>query len=101
MLMFLRIERPTTHDLAAALDRDVDRLLHAVDVRGERGDEDPAGARRDDLAERLADEPLRAGHARPLGVRRVAEEEVDAAVAELGEPPTSVRRPSTGVWSSL
>ena len=40
MFRFLRIERPTTHDLAPGLDRDVDGLLHAVDVRGEARDED-------------------------------------------------------------
>src|SRR6185312_1174726 len=71
--------------LAAGLDRHVGRLLHAVDVRGERRDEDAAGARRNQLAEGLADEPLRAGHAGALGVRRVAEEQVDAAVAEIGQ----------------
>ena len=42
-------------------------------------------AARDDLAERLADDALRPRHAGPLGVRRVAEQQVDAAVAELGE----------------
>ena len=86
MFMFFRIERPTTRDLAPVRDRDLGRLLHAVDVRGERRDEDPPRAQRDQLAERLADEPLRAGHPGPLGVRRVAEQEVDAAVADLGEP---------------
>ena len=38
-----------------------------------------------DLAERLADDALGAREARPLGVRRVAEQQVDAAVAELRE----------------
>ena len=56
---------------------------------------------RDDLAERLADEPLRAGEAGPLGVRRVAEQEVDAAVADLGELADVGLKPSTGVWSSF
>ena len=42
-------------------------------------------AQREDRAERLADEPLRARVARALGVRRVAEEEIDAAVPDLGE----------------
>ena len=37
--------------------------------------------------ERLADEPLRAGHPGPLGIRGVPEQQVDAAVAELGQPP--------------
>ena len=35
--------------------------------------------------ERLADDLLGLRDARPLGVRRVAEQEVDAAVADLGE----------------
>jgi hypothetical protein len=58
-----------------------------VDVRRERRDEDPARSPRYQLAESLADEPLGAGHPRSLGVRRVAEEEVDAAVADLGQLP--------------
>ena len=87
MLRFLRIERPTIATLRPDLDGDVDRLLHPVDVRRERRDENAARALRDDLPERLADEALGAGDAGPLGVRRVAEQEIDAAVAELGEPP--------------
>ena len=47
--------------------------------------EHAAAARRDDLAEGLADDALGAREAGPLGVRRVAEQQVDAAVAELGE----------------
>ena len=76
---------PDHRDRAADLDRDVDRLLHPVDVRGERGDEDTSVLLRDDLAERLADDALGAGEARPLGVRRVAEQQVDATIPELGE----------------
>src|SRR5207237_1849862 len=41
--------------------------------------------RRDDLAERLADDPLRLRDAWALRVRRVGEQEVDAAVAEFRE----------------
>ena len=79
--------RPADHaDLAPDLDCDVDRLLHAVDVRREGSDEDSARPLRDDLAEGLADETLGAGDARTLGVRRVGEQQVDAAVAELREP---------------
>src|SRR5581483_2313350 len=37
------------------------------------------------LPEGLSDEPLRAGEPAPLGVRRVAEQQVDATVAELGQ----------------
>ncbi len=44
-------------------------------------------AQREDRAERLADEPLRPRIARPFGVRRVAEEEIDAAVPDLCERP--------------
>ncbi len=52
--------------------------------------------------EGLADEALRSGHAGPLGVRRVAEHQVDAAALPISASrPTSVRRPSTGVWSSF
>ena len=76
---------PDDAHLAAGLEGDVDRLLHTVDVRGERSDEYPPFAQRDDLAERLPDEPLRPGVAGPLGVRRVSQQEVDAEVAELGE----------------
>ena len=55
-------------------------------VRGERGDEDSPLSLRDDLAEGLAHQPLRTRHARPLRVGRVAEQQIDAAVADLGEP---------------
>ena len=51
-------------DLAPGLDGDVDGLLHPVHVRGEAGHEHASLARGDDLAEGLADEPLRAGEAR-------------------------------------
>ena len=86
MLRFLRIERPTTDDLPPALHGDVRRLLHAVDVRRERRDEDLPVAQREDRAERLAHEPLGAGVPGPFGVRRVAEEQVDSAIADLREP---------------
>ncbi len=55
-------------------------------VRGERGDEDPALAPREDLAERLTDDPLGLRDAGPLRVRGVAEQEIDAAAADLREP---------------
>ena len=72
-------------DLATGCDADVDRLLHAMDVRREAADEDASLPRRDQLLERLADDALRAREARSLRVGRVAEQQVDAAVAELGE----------------
>ena len=74
-------------DLATDLDRDIGRLLHPVHVGRERGDENASGALRDDLAESLAHQPLRAGDAGPLRVGRVAEQQVDAAVSQFGEPP--------------
>ena len=75
-------------DLAPDSIGDVGRLLHAVDVRGEarrRG----CGRVRCGMIWRNASPTRRSEprHARPLGVRRVAEQQVDAAVAELGEPP--------------
>ena len=101
MFRFLRIERPTIATLRPTWTRDVDRLLHPVHVRRERRDEDPARAQRDQLPERLADEPLRAGDPGPLGVRRVAEQQVDARLPSSASRPTSVFSPSTGVWSSF
>ena len=67
-------------------DRDVDRLLHPVDVRRERRDENASLAQRNDLAERLADDTLGQRDSRTLRVRRVAEHQVDTLVAQLGEP---------------
>ena len=55
-----------------------------------------AGAHGDQLAEGLADEPFGAGHARALGIRRVAEEEVDAAIAELRQPADVGAQPVDG-----
>ena len=74
---------PDDDDLPPALHGDVGGLLHAMDVRRERRDEDLPRAEREDRAERLSDEPLGAGVAGPLRVRRVAEEEVDSAVPDL------------------
>jgi hypothetical protein len=79
MFEFLRI------DLASARHARVDGLLHPVHVRGERGDEDAARATREDLTECLTDDALRLRDARSLGVRRVAEQQVHAEVAEVGE----------------
>ena len=76
---------PDERDLAAVRDPDFGGLLHPVDVRGERRDEDPALAGGTDLAEGFADESLRTRHPRSLRVGRVSEQEVDAESAELGE----------------
>ena len=100
MFMFLRIERPTTATFAR-LDRDVDRLLHPVDVRRERCDEDAPVLQRDDLPEGLADDALR-----PVTPGRSAFVESPRRRSTPRLPssasrPTSVRRPSTGVWSNF
>jgi hypothetical protein len=67
-----------------------------VDVRGEAGDENAPFAHRDDLAECLAHETLRAGHAGTLRVGRVAEHEVDAAVPDLGKAANVGAQPVHG-----
>ena len=92
---------PDDRDLAAHLDGDVDRLLHPVDVRREARDQDSALQPRDDLLERLADEPLE-----PVTPGRSAFVESPSmrsmpCVPSSASRPTSVRRPSTGVWSSF
>ena len=86
MLMFLRIERPTTQTLRPTSTATSIACCMRWTFEAKDATRIAALAQRDDLPEGLADEPLRAGHARPLGVRRVAEQEVDAAVADLGEP---------------
>jgi hypothetical protein len=53
-----------------------------MDVRGEGRDEDTPAAHRDDLAERLPHEALRARHPGTLRVRRVAEQQVDTEVSD-------------------
>jgi len=72
--------------LATGLHGDVDRLLHAVDVGGERGDEHTPLPLRDDLAERLPDQALRTGEPWALRIGGVAEQQIDATVADLGQP---------------
>ena len=89
-------------DLAPALDRDVGGLLHAVDVRGERRDEDlPVGAagRSSGTPRRRAARircfrAARRSSSRRGGGRRRGSRSRRAC-------PTSVLRPSTGVWSSF
>ena len=96
MFTFLRIERPTTQTLrptstatsTACCMRWTFEAKEATRIRPVR--------MRDQLAEGLADEPFRAGHARALGVRRVAEQEVDAAVAELRQPADVGAQPVDG-----
>ena len=96
MFRFLRIERPTTTTLrphstatsAACCMRWMFDANEATRIR--------PFAQREDRAERLADEPLGAGVPGPLGVRRVAEQEVDAAVADLRERPDVGLQPVDG-----
>ena len=49
MLKFLRIERPTRATLRSSCARGVDHLLDPMDVGGERGDDDPTLAARDQV----------------------------------------------------
>ena len=91
MFRFFRIERPTTRDLAAHLDGDVDRLLHAVDVRGERRDRTRPWRRGmiwRNASPTSRSEPVTPGRSAFVESPSM---QVDAAVAELGERPTSVR----------
>ena len=86
MLRFLRIERPTTQTLRPTSTATSIACCMRWTFEAKEEIEDAPAALRDDLAERLADDALGRRHAGPLGVRRVAEQEVDAAVADLGEP---------------
>ena len=90
-------------DRPAALDGGVGDLLHAVDVAGEAGGDDPlALVLVEQVAQHVAHRRLRRRCARLLGVGRVGQEQADAP--SLGDPPMrarSVMRPSTGVRSSL
>ena len=86
-------------ELAPVQVGDRDRLLDAVDVRGEAGHDDAALGLGEDLVEGLADGALRGGRARGLGVGRVAEQREHALLAEPAKASTSVTRPSIGVWS--
>ena len=85
MLKFLRIERPTSATLRSSCYGGVDHLLDAVDVGGERGDDDPPLALRELLQQGRADARLRGRDARAVGVGRVAAEQQQAVAADLGE----------------
>src|SRR5437879_7218712 len=64
----------------------VDDLRHAVDVRREGRDEDPAGRLPEDRLQLRTDAALRRRHARLLDVGRVREQEQHALGAEFPEP---------------
>ncbi len=85
MFRFFRIERPTTvilrpHSIATSAACCIRWMLEAKLATRIR----PATQGKE-RAEGLADEALGAGRAGTLGVRRVSEEKVDAAVPNLGE----------------
>ena len=71
--------------VAVHVGRGVEDLLDARDVARERGDDDPPVERLHDLAERLADGPLRRRVARVLGAGRVGQQADDALRAQPGE----------------
>ena len=86
-------------DLAPAVDADVGGLLHPVDVRGERRDEDPALAAREDLAERLADDALRLASrpaARRSSSRRAGGRRRGCRPPRAGRRRCAARRPACG-----
>src|SRR5665647_1742200 len=71
--------------LAAVQVGDPDGLLDAVDVRGEARHDHAALGLGEDLVKRLPDDALRSGRPGRLDVRRVAEKDQDALLAELRE----------------
>ena len=89
---FLRIERPTSATLRPSADGGVDHLLHAVDVRGEAGDDDPPLRPRrrppPDAARR------RAPTARSRGGRRWSSRRRAAARPRAPARPAAGRRPA-------
>ena len=101
MLMFFRIERPTTQTLRPVSIATSTACCIRWTFEAKLAMSTRPSSHRDDLPEGLADQPLRARHARPLGVRRIAEQEVDPRLPTSASRPTSVRSPSTGVWSIL
>ena len=103
MFMFLRIERPTT----ATLRPDATATSIACCIRWmfEANDETSTRPVRCGISWRNASPTTRSerGVAGDLGVRRVAEHDVDAAVADLGELAdvgAAARRPACGRASS-
>jgi hypothetical protein len=72
-------------DLATVLGGGVDDLLHAVDVRRERRDDDASAAVLEHRVDRRRDVALGRREAGHLGIRRVGEEQVDTLLAETGE----------------
>ena len=76
---------PEERDLAPEGGGEVQDLLDAVDVRGERRDDDAPGGAAEPVAQRAPDLVLGGRGARPVDVRGVGHEAEDAPLAELGE----------------
>ena len=70
---------------AIELRRQIDEHLHAVDARGERGDDELAGRGGEQLFEGVDDLDLGAGEAAAIDVRAVGEEREHALRPQLGE----------------
>ncbi len=77
---------PDERHLPPVLLGQVHEHLHPVQARREQRDDDLPLGRGEDLLERVDDLQLRAGVARPVDVRAVAEERQHAPRAQLGEP---------------
>ena len=76
---------PERDHLAAVRPGGVDHLLDAADVAGEGRHDHPALRFADEPVEALADGRLGQGVSLLLGPGRVGEEELDAAIADLGD----------------
>ena len=84
---------PDERDLAPVGGGGVDDLLDAVDVRGEAGDDDAPLAAQEELLELGPDDRLAGREAGAVGVGRVAAQQQQLLVAELGQAP-DVGRPA-------
>ena len=85
MLTFFCMRASRDGELAPVQVGDLDGLLHAMDVRGEAGEDHASLGLGEDLVEGLADDALGGGGARLLGVRGVGEQGEHALLAELSE----------------
>jgi len=88
-------------DLASAGHGGVADLLDAMDVRGERGDDDALVRGGEDRPEGRTHLGFRRRVSGVLRACGVAEQKGDTCLAARAKPAKSVVRPSIGVWSSL